>query len=128
MDMARHLRKWLNDTTLRELGDMYEGHIADVTEELIRNRFRYNTKTLEPVITFEDGWLLLPNIGQRKALIEMFGSDTDMWIGRSLQVFRARIERTDAKTGLVKISYEKRVAQPKKFNDVEAFRKTAATR
>jgi hypothetical protein len=127
VDMLRHLRRFLNDTTLRELGDVYEGRIEAVAEELIRNRHN-GTKTLEPVIAFEDGWRLIPNIGQRKALIEMFGPDTDMWIGRSLQVFRARLERIDSKTGLVKVTFEKRVAQPKQFNDAQAFERRLRAR
>ena len=54
MDMARHLRRWLNETSLRELGGVYEGRIADVTEEKLRNRYTAQHQ-LQPVITFDDG-------------------------------------------------------------------------
>ena len=73
MDMRRHLHRWLNDDALRELGDEYEGRISAVTEETIRNRYTAQ-RQLQPVIGFSDGWRLIPNIGQRKALVEMFGS------------------------------------------------------
>ena len=58
VDMTRHLRRWLNDKALSEnFDDRYEGRVADVTEEMIRNKF-----TGANVVTFEDGWRLLPNV------------------------------------------------------------------
>jgi len=111
MDMTRHLRRWLNDKALSDLGDTFEGRIATVTEEVIRNRFT-SAKQIEPVITFEDGWRLLPNIGQRRALIEFFGPDSDDWIGQRLVVFRHYTQRTDTRTGLVREVWEKRVKLP----------------
>lgn len=111
MDMNRHLRRWLNDRTLRELGDAYDGVIASVSEEMIRNRFTAEKK-LEPVITFEDGWRLLPNISQRRALIQFFGADTGEWVGQRVVVYRHRVTQTDQETGAVRDSWEKRVRLP----------------
>jgi hypothetical protein len=112
MDMTRHLRRWLNDKALSEnFGDSYEGRIAEVTEEVIRNRFK-GTKQLEPVVVFEDGWRLLPNINQRRALIEFFGPETEEWRGRRLVVFRHSIQKINPETGLVKQTFEKRVMLP----------------
>jgi hypothetical protein len=108
MDMQKHLRRWLNDAELRRLDDgRYEGRIERVVEEPIRNRFTA-TKQLEPVIYFEDGLRLIPNIGMRRALIEFWGPNTENWIGRPLVVFRASI--TDPQTG--KTRWEKRVMRP----------------
>src|SRR5688572_9308891 len=110
--MSRHLRRWLNDKALNEHFDgAYEGRIAGVGEEIIRNRFT-GQKQLEPVITFEDGWRLLPNISQRRALIELFGAETNDWIGCELVVFRHQNQKIDPKTGLTKLSWEKRVKLP----------------
>lgn len=111
MDMTRHLRRWLNDRALREhFDDSYEGRISDVTEEVIRNRFT-GVKQLEPVVTFEDGWRLVPNISQRRALIEFFGPESENWKGRRLVVVRHSIQRTND-AGIVKQTWEKRVALP----------------
>lgn len=109
--MTRHLRRWLNDKTLREKGDVYEGRIADVAEEQVRNKFK-GTRQLEPVITFEDGWRLLPNITQRRALIELFGPDTEDWIGQPLVVFRHYTQTINPKTGLVREAWQKAVKRP----------------
>ena len=110
--MTRHLRRWLNDKALSEhFNDSYEGRIDAVTEEVIRNRFT-GTKQLEPVVIFDDGWRLLPNINQRRALIEFFGPETEEWIGCRLGVYRHCIQRPDAKIGLVKQTWEKRVRLP----------------
>ena len=111
MDMTRHLRRWLNDKVLREMGDTYQGRIVAVAEETIRNKFTAQ-RQLEPVITFEDGWRLLPNISQRRALIEMFGPETNDWIGCELVVYRHYIPKIDSKTGLTKDTYEKCVRLP----------------
>lgn len=116
MDMNSHLRKWLNDAALREMDDRYEGVILAVTEELIRNRFTAQ-KVLEPVIAFKDGYRLVPNINQRRALVEFFGPESDEWVGRRLVVYRHRSERRDGATGALRVTYEKRVALPK----VEAY-------
>lgn len=112
MDMTKHLRRWLNDKALSEnFNDSYEGRIAAVTEEVIRNRFT-GVKQVEPVVIFEDGWRLLPNINQRRALIEFFGPETEDWIGHRLIVYRHYIQRTNPDTGMVKQTYEKRVKLP----------------
>jgi hypothetical protein len=109
MDMTRHLHRWLNEKALREeFGGRYTARIATVTEETIRNRYTFQ-KQLEPVITFEDGWRLVPNIGQRRALIEFFGAETENWIGESFTVFLARVERKNSETGQIRSVFEKRV-------------------
>jgi hypothetical protein len=109
--MSRHLRRWLNDQVLREMGDTYQGRIVSVTEETIKNRYKAHQKQLEPVITFEDGWRLIPNITQRKALIEIFGSETDGWIGCEVIVFRHRTQKVDSE-GVTREKFEKRVRLP----------------
>ncbi len=109
--MTVHLRRWLNDKALTEMGDRYEGRIEDVVEQQIRNRFTAQ-KQLEPVIVFEDGWKLIPNISQRRALCEFWGPETDDWAGRVLVVYRHRQERVDAATGRSRVTYEKRVMLP----------------
>jgi hypothetical protein len=110
MDMTRHLKKWLNDAELRRMGDRYEGVVASVTEEPIRNRFTAQ-KQVEPVISFEDGWRVIPNVGMRKALIEFYGANSDDLIGRRLIVFRHRVERKDANGDTVE-RWQKSVMRP----------------
>jgi hypothetical protein len=99
MDMNKHLPRWLNDAALAGLGGRYEGTIAAVVEERVRNSFKRDGKgkplvVLEPVIQFEDRWRLVPNIGMRKVLIETFGAETDLWVGR-----RVVVERHQTGTG-----------------------------
>src|SRR5262245_1700908 len=111
MDMTRHLRRWLNDKVLREMGDTYQGRIVSVTEEEIKNRYKGHQKQLEPVITFEDVWRLIPNITQRTSMIAMFGPETDDWIGCEVVVFRHRIPKVDSE-GVTREKFEKRVRLP----------------
>ena len=108
--MTRHLVRWLNNKYFDEFGD-YTGRIDDVIEETIRNSYT-GEKKLEPVILFEDGLRLLPNIGQRRALIDLFGPETDDWIGREIQVYRTRTVRIDKATGAERIKFEKGVCLP----------------
>lgn len=110
--MKRHLHRWLNDEALKQMtNEAYEGRIKAVVEEVIRNKFN-SQKNQEPVINFEDGWRLVPNIGQRKTLIELFGSsETEDWVGRVIVVFRRQVERTD-KQGRTRVTWEKTVALP----------------
>jgi hypothetical protein len=108
MDMNRHLRRWLNGTALRrEFGGHYEGIIAEVLEEKLKNTFTA-TKELQPVIVFEDGWRLCPNIGMRRALINIFGPETKDWVGRRIVVFQRRVERTSDSGGVIE-AFEKAV-------------------
>jgi len=85
MDMTRHLRRYINLPELEKLDGYYEGVIADVTEQPLRNRFTYR-KEVNPIILFEDGYCTVPNNGMRRALIEEFGKETDLWKGRSIIV------------------------------------------
>jgi hypothetical protein len=117
MNIDRHLRRWLNDSTLtREFPSGYEGTIFEVVEERLHNRYRC-TKELQPVIVFEDGWRLVPNISMRRALKEFFGSDTDEWIGRRVQVYR----RLARRPGDGKEDWQKGIALP--AADVAPFRR-----
>ena len=93
------------------MSDSYEGIIADVIEQPVRNRFTA-TRELEPVIVFEDGWRLIPNIGMRQTLVEFFGWETDAWVGRRIVVYRTKTDRVDRQTGEVRSRYEKRVRLP----------------
>ena len=111
MDMRRHLKPWLNDAELVRLGGEFEGRIASVVEETIRNRFTAN-RELQPVIEFDGGWRLIPNLTMRAALIERLGSETDNWIGRRVTIFRRRIAHTNRSSGEVRERWVKAVAFP----------------
>lgn len=99
--MTRHLKRWLNDAALEGRGGTYQGVIGSVTEEVVRNRFSAQ-RELQPVIGFTDGWRLIPNLGMRRALIEILGAESDNWIGRTLTVTRRQVDRIDKSTGLVR--------------------------
>jgi hypothetical protein len=91
------------------MGDVYEGVIASVAEQVVRNPFSAQRER-QPVIAFADGWRLIPNLGMRAALIEMLGPETDAWVGRRIQVFRRRVERIDRTTGEVRVVFVKSVS------------------
>jgi hypothetical protein len=111
MDMTRHLQRWLTLGELQKVEDRYEGVIADVVESALRNPFT-KQRGVQPVILFEDGWRVVPNIAMRRALIEFFGTETRMWIGRRFVVFRHRVERLDPDTGRTTVKWEKRAMLP----------------
>jgi len=92
MDMRRHLRRSLNVPDLQGLGGCYEGRIADVTEQEVRNRFT-TKKEKQPVIVFEDGYHIIPNFGMRRALVERFGSETELWRGERLRIVLRNLPR-----------------------------------
>jgi hypothetical protein len=86
MDMTRFLKPFLTVTVLRELGGQYEGIIADVTNEPLRNRFKATTSD-EAIVTFLDGKRLPLNKGLLRALISWFGVESSDWLGRRIRVF-----------------------------------------
>ena len=75
------------------------GTVADVVEEMTKNRYKGWREELNPMIVFSDGWRLVPNQGIRRTLIDALGPETDAWKGQQLRVFRQKMERTDPKTG-----------------------------
>jgi hypothetical protein len=54
MDMRRHLKRWLNDAALMRMDNVFEGDIAAVREEIVRNR-NSGQREQQPVIVFDDG-------------------------------------------------------------------------
>jgi len=91
--MRRHTHRYLNATSLREhFNEVYDGRIDAVTEELIHDQWAGENHR-EPVITFTDGWRLIPNINQRKALMALFGFDTEEWLGKVITVFLHPIDK-----------------------------------
>jgi hypothetical protein len=97
MDMTRHLKRWLTDKALAELGGEFEGVIADVSEELIRNRFTAK-RSAEVVVTFDDGgFRLVLNKTVLTKFIAWFGPESNDWIGRRVRVFRRRVEMPNQK-------------------------------
>lgn len=113
MDMTRFLKHLLNDRELARMGGRYEGRIVGVTVESMRNKFRFTTGE-EPVIVFEDGWRLVPNYGMRLALIQTFGDESDGWIGRSIIVYRHKVEKTNAQVGEIAGRWVRRIMFPER--------------
>ena len=94
MDMRRHLKHCLTNGDLEQMGGKYEGVIAEVIEEVMRNAYTTERRT-QPVILFPDGQRIVPNIGMRQALINGFGSETDHWVGRRIRIFlRPMVRKT----------------------------------
>lgn len=95
-DMTRHLQPWLTDKALAEMGGEYEGVVAGVSEEYIRNRFTAQ-RSLEVVITFDDGHRLIPNKTVLQKFITWFGAESDAWVGRRVRVYRRQVQVPNAK-------------------------------
>jgi hypothetical protein len=95
-NMTRHLRPWLTDRALAEMGGEFEGIVACVSEEYIRNRFTAQ-RSLEVVITFDDGHRLIPNKTVLQKVITWFGAESDDWIGRRVRIYRRQVEVPNAK-------------------------------
>lgn len=85
MDMRTTLPRWLKNEVLEELGRSYTGTVENVAMRRIRNPFTTEVVD-EPVITFVDGYKLVPNVGIRRDLKDMFGHETDDWYGREITV------------------------------------------
>jgi hypothetical protein len=84
--MRRHLKRRMNNSDLEQMGGQYEGVVVNVVLEEMRNR--YTVKREEhPVIVFEDGWRIVPNLGMRRALINSVGPESDDWIGGRVRIF-----------------------------------------
>jgi hypothetical protein len=121
MNVTPHLRRYLSNQMLATLDDVFTGTIADVTEERVRNRFAWErdkndrprpVTTVELVVVFENGLRWIPNQNARQALVTWFGTESDNWRGRRVQVIRRRIERIDRESGEVKVRFERIVACP----------------
>ena len=83
--MRTTLPRWLKNDVLEERGGSYTGTFEDVALRQVRNP--YTTEVVdEPVITFTDGYKLVPNIGMRRDLMAAFGHEADDWRGREITV------------------------------------------
>jgi hypothetical protein len=111
VDMRKHLRRWLNNTALEQMGGCYEGVIATVLEEQVRNRYTAQREQ-QPVVAFDDGWRLIPNLSIRTAMIEAFGPETEDWPGRRMKVFLRRDRHTNKTTGEMRDRLVKAVMFP----------------
>jgi hypothetical protein len=110
MDMTRYLhRKLTNDELKTRDGWRYEGRILRVEEQRVFNKYKFTKEEIVPMISFEDGWEWIPNIGARNALTEALGADTDRWIGRRLRVYLKAVTRTEKISGRAKEQWEKQV-------------------
>ena len=105
MDMRKHLKPRLNNDELLKMGGSYEGIIANVVEETVRNGYT-KQRQAEPNIVFMDGWRHIPNIRMRRALIESLGEETNGWVGWRIRIFLRRVERKTADGGM-REQYEK---------------------
>ena len=69
-----------------DMGGSYEGTTATVVLEKICNPFT-GQRELQPVITFTDGYQMVPNFGMRQTVVDSYGAETDIWVDRRLRVF-----------------------------------------
>ena len=79
--MRTTLPQWLKIDVLEKRGGSYTGTIESVAVRQMRNPFTTEAVD-EPVVTFADGYKLVPNIGMRRDLMAKFGHETDDWCGR----------------------------------------------
>lgn len=86
-DMSPHLKPWLTLSELARLDGEFEGVIVSVDTEILRNRFKFNKKTDEAVVTFGDGHRLVLNKSMLYTCIKWWGSESDNWIGHRMRVF-----------------------------------------
>jgi hypothetical protein len=108
--MTRFLRRrLLTNGLLESFPDRrYEGQIASVVTEEVLNRWTLR-KTEAPVIAFTDGNAWIPNDGARRMLIDVWGAETNNWIGHWLAIFLVTSTRTDKASGRLVERLEKRV-------------------
>ena len=101
--MRTTLPKWLTNEVLKALGGTYSGTVANIVMRQVRNKF--TTEDIdEPVITFTDGYKLIPNIGIRRDLMAAFGHETDDWCGREITVrLREVVSRRTGEVRWVKV-------------------------
>ena len=85
MDMRETLPRWLTNEALEERGGSYRGTVVSVAMRQVRNKFTTEDVD-EPVITFMDGYKLIPNVGMRRHLMAALGHETDEWCGREITV------------------------------------------
>jgi len=100
MDMTPYLQRSLTNAELmaRE-GWSYEGCIVRVVPQQVFNRWKFTKDEIVPVISFEDGYQWIPNVGARRMLTDAWGSDTDLWIGRCLRIYLKAVVRTEKTSG-----------------------------
>src|SRR5207249_1196577 len=76
MNISKYTVKWLTGSALATMdGERYEGIIADVREQILRNKYTL-AKESQPVVCFADGWQIVPNMQMRHALREKWGDET----------------------------------------------------
>jgi hypothetical protein len=97
-DMTRHLKPWLTLKALASMGGDFEGVIASVTDETLRNPFTAQ-RTLEPVVMFLDGHRLVLNKSMLQACIGWWGKESNDWIGRRVRIYQRRSETTNQQGG-----------------------------
>lgn len=93
----------MTNEVLKALGGTYSGTVANIVMRQVRNKF--TTEDIdEPVITFTDGYKLIPNIGIRRDLMAAFGHETDDWCGREITVrLREVVSRRTGEVRWVKV-------------------------
>ena len=109
MDMTRLLKPYLNVSQLEALGGAYDGVIAAVSSQLLRNKFRAEMSE-EAVVSFLDGTRLVLNKTMLRQCIEWFGAESEHWIGRRVSVFLRRVESVDRATGELKCRKHRGIA------------------
>lgn len=110
MDMTRYLHQQLTNEELKTRESWrYEGRIVRVEEQRVFNKYKFTKDEIVPVISFEDGWYWIPNVGARRTLTGAWGADSDRWIGRRLGIYLKAVTRTEKTSGRAKEQLEKQV-------------------
>ena len=108
--MTPYLQRSLtNADLLAREGSSYEGTIVRVVPQRVFNKWRYTKDEIVPVISFDDGYQWIPNIGARRILTAGWGANTDDWTGRRLRIYLKTVERTEVKSGRAVEKLEKQV-------------------
>ena len=109
MNLTRYLKQFLTVPLLQAMGGEYEGIIADVREECLRNRFKAASEE-QAVVVFTDGKRLVLNKTMLLACIRWFGDDSKNFIGRRIRVFLREVATESRKTGQRRVVWQRAIA------------------
>jgi hypothetical protein len=98
MDMGKTLPRQITNNELEQRGGSYTGIVRGVAMERKWNKFT-REKEEQPVISFTDGYELIPNMGMRRDLIAELGCESDDWLGTQITVCQKWFTFIDKETG-----------------------------
>lgn len=84
--------------------ESFDGGPQTLTIKEVQIKFQFNDGSTKPCVTFTDERKLICNVTNWNILKELYGTDTDAWLGKPVTLFKTKVDYQGKRVDAIRIN------------------------